>query len=368
MQIDPSVLQAFAVLEGAFHTDFLSRLPSRHNLEYRAWLERRFMLRIGVSLPTLPDTRYRTWVAHLMQRYFWRDLGLQSCPELPTELPMFLWRSDYELPPVDVVAMSGSLATTAQTLTAPLCIAERRLALLTELLHLRPAESALLQLAYAACHWGLPTSSENYAADQHSLQAVLNCLHWRDLAERNRVFAMLLAVTVEGAAALFDAPVSVVALHLIDNESWHKGRNPLKFATATDKLLVLMEAQYQTHAALLADLQMASPDIGAAFDSDYPADLLYEELPLSVADAYMAARRGHALNAAQLVALVWWQTGLELAAGLRCRCCSGVLYTSSGTTATRGTSCARRTCFISWRVGGRITTCGYSTCCCVYTC
>ena len=59
---------------------------------------------------------------------------------------------------------------------------------------------------------------------------------------------------------------------------------------------------------------MASPDLGVAFDSDYPADLLYEELPQSVADAYMSARQGHALNAAQLVALVWWQTGLELAA------------------------------------------------------
>lgn len=315
MQIDPSVLQAFAVLESAFHTDFLSKLPSRHNLEYRAWLERLFMRRIGVALPTLPDTRQRTWTAaHMMRRYFWRELGLQSRPELPTELPMFLWRPDYELPPVDVVAMADSLATIEQSESAPLCIAERRMALLTELLHLTPAESALLQLAYAACHWELPTSSESYAADQHSLQAVLNCLHWRDLVERNHVFAMLLAVSVEDAAALFDAPASIVALHLIDNESWHKGRNALAFATATDKLLALLETQYQTHAALLADLQMASPDIGAALDSDYPADLLYEELPLSVADAYMAARRGHALNAAQLVALVWWQTGLELAA------------------------------------------------------
>lgn len=313
-QIDPLVLQAFAVLEHAFRTDLLSPYPSRHNLEYRAWLERVFMRRIGMALPTLPYTRQRTWMAHLMRRYFWCDLGLQSRPELPTELPMFLWRSDYEMPSVDVAAMADRLATTEQTEPAPLCIAERRMALLTELLHLSPAEAALLQLAYAACPWGWPSSSEHYAADQHALQAVLNCLNWRDLVERNRVFAMLLAVTVEEAAALFNAPVSVVALHLIDNDWWHKGRNALAFATATDKLLALLETQYQTHAALLADLQMASPDLGVAFDSDYPADLLYEELPQSVADAYMAARRGHALNAAQLVALVCWQTGLELAA------------------------------------------------------
>lgn len=314
MQIDPSVLQAFAVLEHAFDIEFLSRPPSRHNLEYRAWLERMFMRRIGMALPTLPDTRQRTWTAHLMLRFFWRDLGLRSRPELLTELPMFLWRPDYALPPVDVDAIADSLATIEQTEPAPLCIAERRMALLIELLHLSPADSALLQLAYAACHWGLPTSSEPYAADQHALQAVLNCLHWRDLAERNRVFAMLLAVSVEEAAALFDAPITVVALQLIDNDWWHKSRNALAFATATDKLVALLEAQYQTHAALLADLQMASPDIGMAFDSDYPADLLYEELPLSVANAYMAARRGHALNAAQLLALVWWQTQLELAA------------------------------------------------------
>jgi hypothetical protein len=267
-----------------------------------------------VALPTLLDTRQRTWIAHLMRRYFWRELGLQSRPELPTEVPMFLWRPDYELPPVDVHALAGSLATIEQTEPAPLCIAERRIALLTELQHLSPTEFALLELAYAASHVGWPSSSEHYATDQHALQAVLMCLHWSDLADRNRLFATVLEVSVNDAATLFDAPVSLVVLQLIDADWWHKGGSVLGHATATDKLLALLETPYQTHAALLADLQVVSPDRGLASDSDYPADLLYEELPHSVADAYMAARRGHALNAPQLVAVVGWQTGLELAA------------------------------------------------------
>lgn len=314
MQIDPSVQQAFAVLEHAFGTDCITQLPSRHNLVYRGWLERRFLLRIGMALPTLPDTRQRTWIAHLMRRYFWRELGLLSRPKLPTKVPMFLWRPDYELTPVDVHALAGSLATIEQTEPAPLCIAERRMELLAELLHLSPAESAVLELVYAASHVGWPSSSEHYAADKYALQAVLMCLHWSDVADRNPVFAMVLAASVDDAATLFVAPVSLVTLQLIDADWWHKGGSVLGHVTATEKLQALLETPYQTHAALLADLQTALPDHGLAADSDYPADLLYEELPQSVADAYMAARRGHALNALQLVAVVWWQTGLELAA------------------------------------------------------
>jgi hypothetical protein len=109
MQIDPSASQAFATLETAFHPDFLSRLPSRHNLMYRQFLERQFMLRIGTSLATLPESVDRLWIAHLLRRYFWRDLGLDTRPDLPTELPRFLWPRSYELSPVDVVALSEQI-------------------------------------------------------------------------------------------------------------------------------------------------------------------------------------------------------------------------------------------------------------------
>lgn len=107
---------------------------------------------------------------------------------------------------------------------------------------------------------------------------------------------------------LFVNGLPLVLIELKNPADLNADGNALAHATATDKLLELLETRYQTHAALLADMQAMAVDLGA-FDTDYPADLLYEELPLSVADAYMAARHGRSLDAAQLATLVWWHTG-----------------------------------------------------------
>jgi hypothetical protein len=319
MQIDPSVSQAFATLEAAFHTDFLSRLPSRHNLMYRQFLERQFMLRIGTALATLPESVDRLWIAHLLRRYLWRDLGLDTCPDLPTELPRFLWPHGYELPPVDAVALSEQIEALWEQKyfgePDPPCIAERKLLLLETLLHLRPAETALIELAYAASPDGWAQSdSDTFEPDQHALLAVLKCLGWRDLAERDHVFSVLLGVSPQDAAALFDNPATVLALHLIDSESWHRGNGAFAYATATDKLFAVLEAQYLTHAALLADLQSLPFDRSLLPDSDVPEGMLYEYMPPLVADAYIAARQSRHLSAPQLAALVHWQTGLAVTA------------------------------------------------------
>jgi len=319
MQIEPSLSQAFATLETAFHTDFLSRLPSRHNLIYRQFLERQFMLCIGTALATLPESVDRLWIAHLLRRYFWRDLRLDARPDLPTELPRFLWPRGYELPPVDVVALSEQIEALWEQKyfgePDPPCIAERKLFLLETLLHLQPAETALIELAYAASPDGWPQSeSDTFEPDQHALHAVLMCLNWRDLAERDHVFSVLLDVSPQDAAALFANPATVLALHLIDNTDWHRGNGAFAYAVAAEKLFAVLETQYLTHAALLADLQSLPFDRCLLPDSDVTEGMLYECMPPLVADAYIAARQSRHLTAAQLAALVHWQTAMTVTA------------------------------------------------------
>jgi hypothetical protein len=315
MQIEPTVSQAFATLETAFHTDFLNRLPSRHNLMCRQFLERQFMLRIGMALATLPESFDRLWIAHLLRRYFWRDLGLATSPDLPTELPRFLWPRDFELPPVDVVALSAQIGALWEPVPDPPCIAERKLLLLETLLHLQPAETALVELAYAASPDGWPQSqSDAYEADQHALHAVLMSLNWRDAAERNHTFSMLLGVSPEDVAEMFGNPATLLALHLIDNTGWHRGNNAFAYATATEKLFAVLEAQHLTHAAVLADLSSLPFDRCLMPDSDVSDGMLYEYMPPLVADAYIAARQCRHLTADQLATLVHWQTGMTVTA------------------------------------------------------
>lgn len=309
MELDSAVSQAFATLETAFHTDFLTRLPSHHNLMYRQFLERQFMLRIGSALASLPEPVDRLWIAHLLRRYFWRDFGLSSRPDIPTLLPRFLWPRGYELPTVDLAALSAQIADLWEPVPDPVCIAERKLLLLETLLHLRPAETALIELAYAASTHGWPRSeAEAYEPDQHALDAVSMCLNWRDVAERDHVFSVVLGVSPQDAAALFDNPSTVLALHLIDNENWHRGN----YATATDKLFAVLETQYLTHSALLTDLQSLPFHRCLLPDSDVPEGMLYEYMPPLVAEAYIAARQSRHLTAPQLAALVHWQTGMAM--------------------------------------------------------
>ncbi|MGF6213422.1 hypothetical protein [Comamonas sp. 4034] len=314
MQIEPTVSQAFATLETAFHTDFLSRLPSRHNLMYRQFLERQFMLRIGTSLAALPESVDRLWIAHLLRRYLRRDLGLDTCPDLPTELPRFLWPRGYELPRVDVVALSEQIEALWEPAPDPPCIAERNLFKLETLLHLRPAETALIELAYAASPDGWPQSdSDTFEPDQNALHAVLMCLNWRDLAERDHVFSVLLGVSPQDAAALLANPATLLALHLIDNTDWHRGNGAFAYAVATEKLFAVLETQYLTHAAMLADLQ-SLPFDRCLDPDDMPEGMLYEYMPPLVADAYIAARQSRHLTVEQLAALVHWQTGMTVTA------------------------------------------------------
>ena len=284
MQIDPSVSQAFATLETAFHTDFLNRLPSRHNLMYRQFLERQFMLRIGTALVTLPESVDQLWIAHLIQRYFWHELDFPVRPKLPTELPRFLWSKSFRLPEIDLVSLSQKIETLRQQkfdgMPDPLCIAERKLFQLEMLLHLQPTEIALIELAYASSPDGWPQSeSEAFEPDRHALHALLMCLNWCDVAERDHIFSILLNVSTFDVAVLFTNPSTLLALHLIDSSYWHQGNGAFAYATATEKLFMVLETQYLTNVAMLADLQSPPFDAALAEDSDVPDVLLHEQLP-----------------------------------------------------------------------------------------
>lgn len=271
------------------------------------------MLRIGAALATLPESVDRLWIAHLLRRYFWRDLGLDARPDLPTELPRFLWPYGYQLPPVDVVALSARIADLWEPVPDPLCIAERKLMLLETLLHLRPAETALIKLAYAASPEGSPQSESGaIESDHHALHAVLMCLNWRDEAERCHRFSVLLGVSLQDAAALFDNLATVLALHLIDNSNGHKGNGAFAYAAATEKLFAVLETQHLTQDALLADLVVQPFDWPEFPDPDITDVGYYEELPPEVAAVCVASNASLPLTAPQLVSAIWWQTCLRL--------------------------------------------------------
>jgi hypothetical protein len=294
-------------------TDVLTRQPSHHNLLYRLFLERQFMLRIGAALATLPESVDRLWIAHLLRRYFWRDLGLDARPDLPTELPRVLWPYGYQLPSVDMVALSARIAGLCEQVPDPLCISERKLLLLETLLHLRPAETALIKLAYAASPEGwLQSKPEAIESDQHALHAVLMCLNWSDEAERNHRFSVLLGMSLADTEALFDNLATVLALHLLDNSNWHSGNGAFAYAAATEKLFVILETQYLTHEALLADLVVQPFDWPAFPDPDITDVGYYEELPPEVAAVCVASNASLPLTAPQLVSAIWWQTCMRL--------------------------------------------------------
>lgn len=308
MSIDPITSAEFIALEKKFHVGEINRLPSRHNIEYKHWLERRFLLRLGVALPQWDDSRRRTWVAHLLEQYFWKELGLpQRPPFFCWSIPVFLWSDSFCPPPIDVKALAERLQRLSPGESSPLCTAERKFALLEKRLHLERAEVELLQLAFATSWLGSSPSQDIAVPLNAVLCEVLSNLGSAIPEERNALYCQLLNVSVEELAPVFDRP-ALVAMHLLEHEDWQEGR-PYE---ATDKLLSIVQGHYLTHAALIEDLKAAEPSIFVVLDTDFPIDALCEGAPADIADVFRAARKGHTLSSAQQETLVHWHTGLHV--------------------------------------------------------
>jgi hypothetical protein len=290
--------------------------PSTDSQRYRQWLQRDFLLRIGVAMPAFQMSEDRLWIAHVLRRLFWHDLGLSERPDLPITMPRFFWPSGYELPSFDVTGLSKQLAALRQPRPEPWCVVEHNIHQLTALLHLRPSETALIELAYASSVTRHPVS---HAPDQEisdpALHNLLMCLNWHDKTERNRVFAILLDVSVRDVAPLLEEPSTLLALGLIDNASWQQGNGAFAYAEATNKLLAMLETRCMSRDALLTALQDAPYDRILVANSDVPDGMLYEPgcLPKQIADAYVAARQSRCLTTDQLTALVGWQAGFSIA-------------------------------------------------------
>lgn len=306
MPIDPTTSSEFKSLEQKFHVDFMNRLPSRHDIEYKQWLERRFLLRIGIGLPKWDDTRRRTWVAHLLEMHFWQELGLPQRPSLDTHIPVFLWSDTYLPPLMDVQALSEQLQRLSLGGSKPLCTIERQLALLEQLLHLDRAEVEFLELAFAKSSiWSSASADVPYPLNA-ILGEVLCNLGSANQEKRNFLYSQLLNVPVEELTPVFGRP-ALVAMHLLENESWQEGRP----CEATDKLLSILQGHYLTHAALIEDLKAATPDFAFVLDTNFPMDEFCKGAPADMVEVFHAARKGDPLSRAQQEALVHWHTGLH---------------------------------------------------------
>ena len=307
---------AFAGPETVQLTDRLGTLFNQDSLKYLEGLERQFMLRIGIALQMFKESVDRLFIANHARRFFWRDLDLPERPKLPHSLPTLSWPRGYELPIIDVATLSKQLQALTQSKQEPLlCREKHNLQQLEQLLHLQPSETALIELALASSTVvGFPRPAQDNEAHAYALREVLLGLNWSDLAERDRLFAVLLNVSLECTESLFADPSTLLALNLVDNALWEQGYGAYFHAKATDTLLKIFESQHLTQDALIVGLQEWQCDRILASDYDVPDVMLYEGdyFPKLVADAYVANRRSQRLTSNQLAAFVEWQTGLPV--------------------------------------------------------
>lgn len=307
MPIDPTTSAEFKSLEKKFHVDFMNRLPSRHDLEYKVWLEKRFLLRIGIALRMWEDTPKRTWIAYLLERYFWTELGMTECPSLNGAVPVFLWDDAYRPPPIDVQGLALRLQSLSLDDSCPTCTVERKIVLLAKLLHLDKIEVEMLRLAFASSSLLAPASADFPYPLNALLEEVLCHLGSKGPENYRGLYGQLLNASAEELALVVERP-ALVAMHLFENESWQKGRP----CDATDKLLAILQGHYLTQAALIEDLHAASPDSCMVFDIDIPIEHFCEGAPAAIADVFRAAHKGTTLSRVQQEVLLHWHTGLSV--------------------------------------------------------
>jgi len=153
MNLDESLTSAFETIREFASFDSHSLLPHPENLKFQARSERRAMHRLGKKLTEIvgnPDSEDLQYAAHVVKRYFWKELGLSQPPELATQVPRFLLKPDYKMGPrTDAQELASLLAEVPMPKTPVLCIVSSKLALLQKLLNLPDVAIKFLTLAYA---------------------------------------------------------------------------------------------------------------------------------------------------------------------------------------------------------------------------
>ena len=285
MNLDESITNAFEAIREFASFDSHSLVPHPDNLRFQAMTERRAMHRLGTRLAEIvgnPDSEDLQYAAHVVERHFWKELGLLQPPELTTEVPRFLLKPDHKMEPrTDPQELASQLAAVPMPETSVLCIVSSKLALLQKLLNLPDVAIKFLTLAYAN------SSRHSLTKDDSSgLPLALSYIGMESDEHRNRAVALLLDAPLAEVEALFMRPITLVALRFVDVHVFNQARSLRSVFALSDEFVTLLETPHLSHAAVLARILESEHDLDSVDDGTTPIGHLYEIMPSQIAECY----------------------------------------------------------------------------------
>jgi hypothetical protein len=297
-----------------------------HSLALLDYQREFWLKRIGLHVQQLTTEANTPWLARVVQRSFWQELGLDD-PNLAPEInadkqaadehesywhtPIFLWPKDKPFVlKVSIEVMRRGLEKIACTRPSYLSIVEANLRKLKELLNLSEAESKLLTLAWCV-------GKDQERDDKSDLLSALplcamTIFDDASTAERNTKLATLLDEPVDAVATLFNPCSKLVALRFLDAKPWHEQKTLLDFVQATDEFVDLLETPHRSDAALLAYILEQEHDWLLGPESDNATELITSEYNgHDVEEAYLHSRFNKPLPARAVCAVAEWFSGME---------------------------------------------------------
>jgi hypothetical protein len=297
-----------------------------HSLAFLDYQCKFWMKRIGLHVQQLTTEANTPWLARVVQRSFWQELGLDDPNQAPEKIadnqaaeehesywhtPIFLWPKDKPFVlKISIEAMRRILEKIDCTRPSYLSIVEANLRKLKELLNLSEAESKLLTLAWCV-------GKEQERDDKSDLLSALSLCPMtifddESTTERNTRLATLLDEPVDAVALLFNPCFKLVALRFLDAKPWHEQKTLLDFVQATDEFVDLLETPHRSDDALLAYILEQEHDWLLGSESVNPTELITSEYNgHNVEEAYLHSRFNKLLPARAVCSVAEWFSGME---------------------------------------------------------
>jgi hypothetical protein len=297
-----------------------------HSLAFLDYQCKFWMRRIGLHTQQLTTEANTPWLARVVQRSFWQELGLDDPNQAPEKnthkqaadehesywhTPIFLWPKDKPFVlKISIEAMRRGLEKNDCTRPSYLSVVEANLSKLRVLLNLNDTEIKLLTMAWCA-------GKDQERDDKSDLLSALSLCPMTifddaSTAERNTKLATLLGEPVDAVAALFNPCFKLVALRFLDAKPWHEQKTLLDFVQATDEFVDLLETPHRSDAALLAYILEQEHDWLLGPESDNATELITGEYNgHAVEEAYLYSRFDKPLPPRAVCAVAEWFSGME---------------------------------------------------------
>jgi hypothetical protein len=296
-----------------------------HSLAFLERQRRFWLKRIGLKIQQLTTEANAPWLARVVQRCFWQELGLDDPNQAPEKnadkkaddeherywhTPIFLWPKDKPFVlKLSIEEMQCGLVKIDCTPPIYLSVVETNLGKLRVLLNLNDAEIKLLTMAWCV---GKERERDNKSDLLSALSLCpMTILDDASNAELDTKRATLLDEPVDAVAALFDPCFKLVAMRFLDAKPWHEQKTLLDFVQATDEFVDLLETPHRSDAALLGYILEQEHDWLLGSASDHPTELITGEYNgHGVEEAYMHSRFDKPIPGRAVRAVAEWFTGM----------------------------------------------------------